>query len=58
MDRRAFLTASAVTASGLAIRAAAAATEGPFGATATTLAVPTAMTAVASPVGEPTIQGG
>jgi hypothetical protein len=34
MDRRAFVAASAVTASGLALRAAAAATEGPFGATA------------------------
>ena len=42
MDRRAFLAASAVTASGLALRAAAAATEGPFGATATPVPVPPA----------------
>ena len=34
MDRRAFLAASTVTASGLAVRAAAATNEGPFGATA------------------------
>jgi gluconolactonase len=39
MDRRAFLAASAVTASGLAVRVAAAATEGPFGATAAPLPV-------------------
>ena len=42
MDRRAFLAASAVTASGLALRAAAADTEGPFGATATPVPVPPA----------------
>jgi hypothetical protein len=42
MDRRAFLATSAVTASGLALRAAAAATEGPFGATATPVPVPPA----------------
>src|SRR5258708_40239272 len=42
MDRRAFLAASAVTASGLALRAAAAATEGPFGVTATPVPVPPA----------------
>jgi hypothetical protein len=42
MDRRAFLAASAVTASGLALRAAAAATEGPFGATATPVPMPPA----------------
>ena len=34
MDRRAFLAAATVTASGLAVRAAAATNEGPFGATA------------------------
>jgi SMP-30/Gluconolactonase/LRE-like region len=42
MDRRAFLAASAVTASGVALRAAAAATEGPFGATAIPVLVPPA----------------
>jgi gluconolactonase len=42
MDRRFFLAASVVTASGLALRAAAAATEGPFGATATPVPVPPA----------------
>jgi gluconolactonase len=42
MDRRFFLAASAVTASGLALRTAAAATEGPFGATATPVPVPPA----------------
>jgi hypothetical protein len=42
MDRRAFLAGSAVTASGFAVRAAAAATEGPFGATAAPVPVPPA----------------
>jgi hypothetical protein len=40
MHRRALLTVSVVTASGLAVRVAAAATEGPFGTTATPVPVP------------------
>ena len=42
MDRRAFLAGSAITASGFAVKGAAAATEGPFGATATQVPVPPA----------------
>ena len=40
MDRRDFLATTAVAVSSLAVRAAAAATEGPFGATATPVPIP------------------
>ena len=42
MDRRAFLTASAAAATAVTLKVAAAASEGPFGATAAPLPVPQA----------------